>query len=615
MRRVILAIIIGLTFLHSYSQDVSFTALATAKVGLEQSFQVQYKINKQGTNLKPGNYSDFKLVNGPSLSTSQSVQISNGQYSQTNTYTYTYVFQPKSVGKFTIGGGTVSIDGKEYTSNSVVVEVQKDPVQTQTNRRQNNYDPFADFYNQAQPAVNTAPKEVTSEDLFIRVNIDKSSVYKGEPITAAVKVYTKVGLSGIDEIKFPSLNDFYAEELETVTQLNFAKETYNGQTYNVALIKRYLLYPRYSGNLKIEQCEANCQVRQATSGGNNYMAQFFKYYENVSKKIVSPEIKVSVKDLPPASESFSGAIGSFTIKLSQSGDTVNINDAVSFKLTLTGTGNFNMIETPEIIWPKEFEVYEPIASENTKASSAGVNGSKTWEFTIIPRYPGIFRLGKINFQYFDLNSKQYKTLTTSDIVLAVRKDKNDNNFGETDYNYSQKNVEYIGNEGILFIKNKNLNIVKNYKPLVYRDFFYFILILPLLIFVAISILLRKKIKENADLAAMKVKHAGKTSRRRLKRARKFMQQNNKPEFYKEIISALWGYSSDRFRVPIAELTKDKIIQTMADSKIDLITSEKFINLIEKCEYAHFAPATAETDFEFVFNEAVQIIEKLEQKIS
>lgn len=614
MKRVLLFILIGLACLQTFAQEVSFTASATAKVGMGQNFQVQYKLNKQGTNLKPGSYPDFKLVNGPSLSTSQSVQIINGQYSQSNTYTYTYVFQPKSVGKFTIGGATVTIDGKEYTSNSVTIEVQKDPVQTQSNRRQNFYDPFADLYNQTQPAVSNAPKEITNDDLFLRVVTDKTSLYKGEPMTAVIKVYTKVNLSGINELKFPAFNDFYAEELESATQLSFSKETYNGQTYNVAPIKKYLLYPRYSGNIKIESCEADCEVRQAASGGNNYMAQFFGYYENVAKKLISPEININVKNLPSAPGDFSGAIGTFTLKMSQSADTVNINDAVSIKLTLSGTGNFNMIEIPEIIWPKEFEVYEPVASENTTVSSAGVNGSKTWEFTVIPRYPGIFRLGKINFLYFDSGSKQYKTLSTPDIVLAVRKDKNDTNFGDTDYNYSQKNVEYIGDEDILFIKNKGLNLEKNYSPLIFKGYFPFIFILPLILFLIISIVLRKKIKENADLAMMKSKHAGKVSRKRLKRAGKYMAQNSKEKFYKEIISALWGYAGDRFGVPVAELTKDKITETLASANIPASTAEKLINLIEKCEFAHFAPASHETELSFVFNEAVQIIEELEQKI-
>ncbi|HNQ66959.1 MAG TPA: BatD family protein [Bacteroidales bacterium] len=614
MKSILLVFLIGFISIWGFSQELSFTANGPAKVGLNQSFQVSYMVNAKGSNLTLGDYSDFKFVNGPSTSTSSNTQIINGQVSTSVSYSYTYVFQPQNTGKFTIGGATITVNGKQYTSNSVTIEVQKDPVQTQNNRRNNTYDPFADFYNQTQPQVNNTPKEITNEDLFVRVVTDKTNLYKGEPINAAIKIYTKVDLSGVNEIKFPSFDAFYAEELESATRLNFTRETYNGQTYNVALIRRYILYPRYSGNVTIESCEVDCQVRQAVSGGNNFWAQFYGYYETVQRKIKSPEVNISVKNLPPASDDFSGAIGTFNIKMTQSADTVNINDAVTFKLVLNGTGNFNMIEIPDIVWPKEFEVYEPVSSDNTNVSTAGVSGTKSWEFTVIPRYPGIFKLGKINFQYFDSSTKQYKTISTNDITLAVRKDKNDTKFGDTDYVYSQKSIEYIGDEDIRFIKNNDLNLTKNYTPIITDSFFSFYFILPLTVFILLVIFLRKKIKENADIAMMKVKHAGKVSRKRLKRAKKFMVQNNKTEFYKEIISALWGYAGDRLGIAVADLTKDKVLNVMEAIKTDPTLATKLVEIIDKCEYAHFAPNSKETELSYVYKEAADIIEELEQKL-
>lgn len=614
MKSIILFIFIGFTCFTGFAQDVSFTAAAPAKVGMGQNFQVQYTINKQADKIEPGNYSDFNLINGPSISTSQNIQIINGAYTQKNTYTYTYVFQPKNVGKFTIAAASATIDGKAYSSNAVSIEIQKDPVQTQNNRRQNSYDPFADLFNQTQPNTSSAPKELTGEDLFVRVIPDKTSLYKGEPLTLLLKIYTKVDLSAINDIKFPSLNSFYTEELESVTHLNFVNETYNGKNYKTAVIKKYLLYPRVAGNLSIEPCEAECVVRQATSGANGYYSPFYSYYENVTKFIKSAEIKINVKDLPKASEDFSGAIGSFSIKMTQSADTANVNDAVTFKLVLSGTGNFNMIEIPKIIWPKEFEVYEPTISDQTKSSAAGITGSKTWEYTIVPRYPGIFKLGSVNFLYFNSGSKQYVKLNTDEITLAVRKDKNDTGFGDKDYNYSQKNVDYIGNDDIRFIKKDDLNLKKDYKPLIKKSYFSLFYILPFIMFVILSILLRKRIKENANYALMKVKHAGKTSRRRLKKAKKFMLLNNKSEFYKEVISALWGYIGDRFNVPVADLTKEKISDVLINAGIDNGFINNFILLIEKCEFTHFSPASAETELINIYDETVNLIEELEQKI-
>lgn len=609
---LIIAAVVFTQFLTA--QNVTFSAAAPAKVGVGQSFQVKYTLSAKGSNITLGDYSNFKFVNGPSTSSSSNTQIYNNQVTQSVTYSYTYVFQPINIGTFSIGGATITADGKQYTSNAISIEVEKDPVQTQNSRSQNNYDPWANFYNQQQPKAASAPKEITNEDLFIRVIPDKTNVYKGEPINVVVKLYTKVDLSGLEELTFPSFDSFYAEELESATRLNYTRENHNGSTYNVAIIRRYLLYPRVTGNVVIEACEATCQVRQPASGGNNVYAQFFSYYENVTRKIKSAAINITVKSLPTAPDAFTGAIGNFTVKMVQSEDTVNVNDAVSFKFTVSGTGNFNMIECPEIVWPKEFEVYEPVASQNLKSTTAGISGTKTWEFTAIPRYPGKFRLGKLNFVFFDSGTKQYKTLNTNEINLAVRKDKNDTKFGDTDYSYSQKKVEYIGNEDIQFIKRGNLNLISSYKPLIQKGVIWLYYLLPLASFVTISILLRKKIKENADMAAKKVKMAGKTSRKRLKLARKRMQQNNKNEFYKEITNALWGYAGDRFGIPVAELSQDKVVVVLDALNTDPGLIIKFTSLIDKCEFAHFAPESPQTSFEAIYSEAVEVIEELEQKI-
>lgn len=617
MNRILILIISFFALNFSLlADDISFTAKAPNKVGINQTFTVQYSVNRQGSNIKLGNYSNFKFINGPSTSSSYSSQFINGNLTQSSTFTYTYTFQATALGNYSIGGATITIDGKQYTSNSVNIEVQSEPVQTQASRRQSSaYDPWADFWGedqgqQKQPAVNEAPKEISHEDLFVRFNINKTNVYKGEPIVANLKLYTRVDLSGIENIIYPSFNSFYAEDLETAKQINFTREIVNGQTYNVALLKSYVLYPRIAGTATIEPCEIDIQVRQASS--RNF---FFTQYENIKKTIKSPEIKINVKNLPQGSDIFTGGIGSFDIKLSQTHDTVNVNEAVSFTFTINGTGNFNMIESPKIVWSKEFEVYEPTVNQKTSITNQGQTGSKSWEYTVIPRYPGIYKLGKLNFQYFDLNTQQYKTLTTKDIVLAVRKDANDTQFSSKSYSYDQRKVEYIGDENIRFIKTKNIKLNKTQKPIVDNSYFFAFYIIPLTIFIILVIFLRKIIKENSDIAAMKVKKAGKTSRTKLKKARKYLVQNNHKEFYKEISSALWSYAGNRLRIDIAKLNKDIITEKMINQNIDIETINKFINIIDHCEFSNFAPNTQEhKNLENIYTDAVNIIDQLEQKI-
>ena len=610
MRKIIITILIFLINLTVFADGIKFTANSAPKAGIGQNFQVQFTINAKPNDITLGNYDGLKLVNGPSTSTSQNISIVNGNYTQENRYTYTYIFQASQTGIYTIGGASASVDGKTYTSNSVNVEIQQSAVQSGGNRRRSsNYDPWANFNDNA---ASSQPKEIAGEDLFVRVFVDKTNLYKGESLIATVKIYTKVDLVGFEDLKLPSFDDFYAEEIETPGRINLVRENYNNQVYNAGLIKKYILYPRVSGELTIEPCIIDCQVRQpAQSGG---IMGFFGYYETASKSLRSPEIKITVKQLPQSPTSFSGAVGRFNFKLEQSEDTVLVNNAITIKINISGSGNFNMIETPKITWPKEFEIYEPVASQNTKVDASGLNGTKTWEYTIIPRYPGIFKLGEIDFTYFDTGTKQYKTLSSPSINIAVKKDKDDTDFGETSYNYAQKSIDYIGEDDIRFINFKSLNLSKNYIPIALSPFYIWYFILPFLLFVLIVLILRKKIRENANIAKVKQRKAGKISRKRLKKARKYMRLNQKEAFYKEIIAALWGYSSDKLSISISELTKDRIEEILLEKGIENYTIIKLLEVIDKCEFAHFAPTNAETELTYIYKEAVEIIEDLEQKI-
>ncbi len=617
MRKIFIISIIIFTSIFSYADGIKFTAKSAPKAGVGQNFQVQFAINQKPTALRLGDYTGLKLINGPSVSTSQNISIVNGSYTQENTYTYTYTFQAANTGKFTIAGASATVNDEEYTSNSVSVEIQKDPVQNNNRRKTNNYDPWADFYNMMGSGnntnnANTQPKEITGDDLFVKVFVNKTNLYKGESLIATVKIYAKVDLVGFEDIKLPKFDDFYAEEIETPDRINLVHENYNNQVYNVGLIKKYILYPRVSGDIKIEPCKIDCQVRQPVQSGNRRSA--FGYYETASKSISSQAINVHVNQLPQSPDSFSGAVGNFNLKMTQSEDTVLVNDAVSIRFTVSGNGNFNMVETPKITWPKEFEVYEPIAEQNTKVNANGLNGTKSWEYTIIPRYPGIFKLGTVDFTYFDTKNKQYKTIKSDKIVVAVKKDKNDTDFGENSYNYTQKNVDYITEDDIRFVNYNSLKLKQNYVPISKSVSFIWFFILPFIIFISITIVLRKKIKENSNLALVKQRKAGKTSQKRLKKAKKYMVQNLNTEFNKEIISALWGYCSDKLEVPVAELTKDRISDILDKKNInqDIITN--LLEVIDKCEFAHFAPASAETELNYIYSEATKIIETLEQNI-
>ncbi len=610
MRKALLFSLILLTSVLALADGIKFTAKSSPKAGVGQQFQVQFTLNKKPTELNLGDYSGLTLVGGPSFSSSSNVVISNGNYTQEHNYIYTYAFKASKTGTYTIGGATAKVDGKTVTSNSTSVVIQEEQVQSNNSRRRNSYDPFEELYNMMSYGSNNAqPRELTDDDVFVKVFVDKTNLYKGEHLTVTIKFYTKVSVVG-GEDKLPGFDDFIVEDFDIDGK--WVRENYNNQVYNTQIIKKAILYPRTSGELKIAPCVFDLKIQQPMQGGR---MGYYGSQNILNKTISSPEIKINVKPLPSnAPESFTGAVGSFDLEMIQSEDTVLVNDAISLKLKISGNGNFDMVEAPVISWPKEFEIYEPVAERNINTYSSGVQGNKTWEYTIIPRYPGIFNLGAISFTYFDSSTKQYKTLKSDEINIAVKKDKNDTDFGQNSYNYSQKNIDYISEDDIRFVNYKNLNLVQSYTPIVSRGFYSWLFIIPFVLFVALVIVMRKRIKENANLAMVKQRKAGRTSQKRLKQAKKFMLKDLKTEFYKEIISALWGYCGDKLEIQVADLTKDRINDILIDKGIDPVLVRKLIEVIDKCEFAHFAPSSAETELSYIYKEASAIIDNLEQTI-
>ena len=150
-------------------------------VELGEQFRLAFSVNANGQNLKLPNLSDFDVLMGPSTSQSTSFQIINGVSSQSVSYSYLYVLRAKKEGHFTINPGSITVGGTEYTSNSQTVEVVKG---SQT-------------FNWRCRRTHLHSGYGSQKDLFVRMNLDKRSLYKGEHLTATIKIYSKVNLNGL----------------------------------------------------------------------------------------------------------------------------------------------------------------------------------------------------------------------------------------------------------------------------------------------------------------------------------------------------------------------------------------------------------------------------------
>lgn len=591
------------------AQQVEFKASAPSVVATGEQFRLSYTVNKEGKNLQVPALEGFDLLMGPSLSQSSSFSMINGKTTQSVSFTYTYVLEGTKEGTYQIPAAEITVDGKAYHSNPLRIEVVKGESHSAGGGQNSRA---------VQPDVAAA---VNENNLFVKVEVNRRSLYIGQSLVATIKVYTKVDLSNFGRSKFPSFDGFLTEEIPTPQRIELSRETYNGQIYNVGVIRKILLFPQHTGEVTIEPFELECIVRQRMAGaGRDFFDDFFGNYRDVRAVRRSKPVTVTVKELPQQGKpsAFSGIVGNVSLSTSLSADTVSANDALTYKVVLRGMGNLKLLRAPEIGFPLDFEVYDPKETRDLNVTENGMAGTVSFEYLAIPRYSGDYKIPALHFSYFDPQTNTYKMIVGKEYKVHVRKGAEKGEAGQysgsTVQSFKKKDVRMVG-EDIRYLKTGDLNLretgVRFFGTLAYG----LALLIPFVLFVAGVWLNRRRIRANADIVRVKNKAAAKMARRRLKVAETAMKARNAEQFYDEMLKALWGYVSYKLNIDRAELTRDNISELLQRKAVAEERIKEFIGVLDACEYARYAPGSG-TDQEMgkVYADGIEVIMKLDKAI-
>jgi len=603
IRKIQLLMILMFVGYFGMADSVRFMMEGPEAVAVGDQFRLGFTLNDSGTELQLPDLSNFDVLMGPSTSQSSSIQMINGKTTQSISFSYIFILRAKKEGKFTIRPASIKVDGKTYESNELTIQVVKGQPQ-QAAGQQSNPD-------QAEaPAGGT----VSKDNLFVRVAVDKTNVSKGEQILATIKLYISqnIPLNGFDEVKLPSYEGFWTKDIDVPTQVNFTREVYNGKIYQVGILKKTILFPQQTGNIRIDPFEITCLVRQQVRKQQGFFDDFFDNYRVVKAKVISDPVSINVKDLPNQPANFSGAVGNFSVNSSLDKTSVKANEAVTLKLTVNGSGNLTLINAPKIELPEDFETYEPKRSDRVTANDNGLNGSITFEYLFIPRFAGNFTIPAIEFVFFNPSSRQYETRATNAFNIRVEKGSEDPNSSVVS-SFSKEDVKVIGKD-IRFIK-QNKAVLKPKGSSFYGTFeFYSVYLLSLAVFAIFYVLNRKKIKENANVVLSRNKRANKVALRHLKAASVFLKNNEAEKFYESVIKALTGYLSDKLTIPVADLNREKASSSLLARGVDPESVTELIKIIDDCEFARYAPAAFSGTMQEVYDGAAKVMGIFEKQI-
>ena len=605
MRKLLISFILSLSVFSVYAQT-SIQVQAHKVVSIDEQFNVTFVIEgakPTDFNWEPG--ADFELVWGPQQGRSTSVQIINGKRTESSQTTYSYILRPLKVGKFTLAKASAKVKGDEIYSSPHTIEV----VSSGSSSGQS-----------SQPSQNQSSRpqsqqgNISDSDLFLRLSLNRSDVVVGEPITATIKLYQRVNISGFEGVSFPSFNGFWSQEIEAPSNIEFQRETYDGQIYNVAVLRKFLLIPQHQGRLNIDPAELVCLVSvRVSSGGNSIFDGFFDEYRNVRKKVQTKPVTVNVSALPAgAPASFGGGVGEFSISASVSKDTVKTHEAASLIVTVSGKGNVALLEAPKVSLPPDMEVYDTKVTSNI--APGGMSGTRKYEYPFIPRSYGDFVIEPIKYSYYDVNQKKYVTLETQPIALAVLKG-NDTGSSATVVvpGSSQKDVKNLDSD-VRYINVKDPLLVAKGHFLVGSGLFWIIMTLLVAAATALWLLLRRMAARRADVAGMKNRKATKMALKRLQLAATFLKQNLYTAFYEELHKALLGFIADKLMIPASELSKDKISDALKDGNVPQEDINAFIDILDACEFARYSPSTGNDAMAAHYAAATEVISAIDSSM-
>ena len=607
MRKIIFLLFTILAAWQVKAADkVRFVAEAADVVVSGDQVRLVFTVNSQDIkDFRAPSIKGFDVLMGPSRSQQSSIQIINGKRTSNSSTAFTYILLAGNPGTYTIPAASVEVNGEKVFSNAISIKVLPQD-QNSGNSGNNGGGSASSSRSQA------AGSRISANDLFITATASKTTVHEQEAILLTYKVYTVVNLRQLYG-KMPDLKGFHTQEVELPQQKTFTLEHYKGRNCNTTVWSQYVLFPQQTGKLEIPSITFDGVVAQQTVSDDPFDA-FFNGggYVEVKKKITTPKVVINVQPLPAKPAGFSGAVGEFKLASSINATDVKTNDAVTIKLTLSGTGNMKLIGTPEVKFPQDFEIYDPKVTDDYKLTNSGLTGTKTFEYLAIPRHAGNFTIPAVEFTYFDLKSNSYKTLKTEAYNLKVAKGQGNADQVISDFT-NKESVKMLGKD-IRFIKLGDSSL----RPK--GDFFfgtvgyYLCYLIPLLLFVVFAVIYRQKALENANVAKVKTKKANKVATRRMKLAGKLLAENKKNEFYDEVLKALWGYISDKLSIPVSQLSKDNIEAELTNYGVQEALIAEFIGVLNECEYARYAPGNENEAMDKVYSASVEVISKMENSI-
>lgn len=555
--------------------NASFELVPPRNVEEGRNFALTFRLTNSEANAPQApELENCTLLFGPATSTMQSTEIINGRMSSTYTIDYTFTYRADKAGRVTVPSLAVRTQDGTLRSREGAFTILPPDSRSQSSGAQAQPD------NRADRRANSG-REISADDLLVRVFFSKSSVYEQEPVVATIKIYTNYSISAFMPKVQPAFEGFLMEELPVSSETT--REHYNGRNYYCAELKKLLLYPQRSGRLTLNSGKYDVTIidREPVNMG------FFQTWREVERDVTtaSNAASITVKPLPtPRPADFSGAVGSFTASATLDPELMRTNDASEYSYVITGTGNIKFIPQMQLTFPVGFDALAPRSEAEASVSNGGTNmtGTYTLRYTLVPQEVGNYTIKGTPLVYFNPSDGKYHTAEVPDMdVRVLRGTSTGPAEARPDATATIDDILYIHRLGDETGGAGSFTIDKAWYWILYG--------IAALVLVIVSLLYARELRLRGDISGRRLAKAGKEATKRLRKAAAALKAGQDDAFYEAMSAAMWGYLGDKLSMQPSQLTRENIAGKLADAGVSQDIIDRVLGLLDQFEMARFTP--------------------------
>ena len=579
----ILNIIIFLIGFSAFSQVNFTTKLSKDRLGLNERVKIEFTVDKDGDNFIPPKFDNFRVVGGPSQSIRNSWINGKKSYSKT----YSYFLSPIEKGSFEIGQASIEVDDEIYKTLPVRITVTS-AVDIPTDPNDPNY--------------------LADKNIHLVAEVSNKNPFLNEAISVSYKLYVSpdTGVNNWRELEAPRYADFWSNNID-IKSLNVQNGTFKGKPYRYVVLRRTLLYPQKTGELKIEPLTLDISV-QVPSNRRDFFGNLIS--SSVNKTVSSGSSIIDVKSLPIDNKpkDFSGAVGSFSFEIKSDKKELLTDEAFQLSLIVSGDGNFNLFEDPKISLPNSLEVYEPEKISNISVRARGIKGNINNKYTVVPINPGKYTIPETKFSFFNPVSAEYKTIYSDPIFIDVDGAYN-SSLVSSDINEKNRTnkIQLLENQFSSFkTKTKFSNV--NDSIFFNSNYYWILFIIPFIIcfiiIVSSKILRNYKSKKIDELKLARI-----LTNKLLADSKALI--GNKEKFYESIDKALTTYLKTKLNLKNSEFKNEIINIKLQEMNLDKESIGLLFEIFENCQLARYTPLNIDAMSDD-YRKANQFIEQFEK---